>query len=186
MSNFKKLALALLAASACVVNAQSPANGRITKASYVNSYFKFAYTWPAMLTPSPLPAASADGANPGTYEFLLFKAREGGQPFGVVVVAQKLNVSGPHSTPITKSADLIDRIARSLRAGPILTDIVRSEKKGPHGMVFDELSYLQSGKPSSILATQIGGYVILFKCSARTPAEIGAMEHSVLTLRMLK
>jgi hypothetical protein len=62
---------------------------------------------------------------------------------------------------------LIDRIAHSLRSGPILSNITRSEKKSQHGMVFDELSYLQSGKPSSVIAARVGEYLIIFKCNAR-------------------
>jgi hypothetical protein len=182
MSNPWKLALILAAVSACVVNAQSPTDSHTTKVSYVNTYFKFAYTWPAMLKPSTLPSPDANGTTPRTYEFPLFIAREVGQPYGVVIVAQKLGVAGPHSTPLTKSGDLIDRIAHSLRPGPILSDITRSEKKNEHGMVFDELSYLQSGKPSSVIATQVGEYLIVFKCNARSAAEMRAMENSVWTL----
>jgi hypothetical protein len=185
MSKLKELVSILVAVSAYAVIAQSPADGHTTKVSYVDTHFHFAYTWPAMLKPQPLPSASADGSNPRTYESPLFIAREGGEPYGVVIVAQKLGVAGPHSTPLTKSADLIERIARSLRPGPILSNITRSEKKNPRGMVFDELSYLQSGKPSSVIATQVGEYLIIFKCNARSVAEIRAMEDSVLTLRML-
>jgi hypothetical protein len=179
MSNPWKLALILAAVSACVVNAQTPTEGHTTKVSYVNTYFNFAYTWPAMLKPSSLPSPGANGT---AYEFPLFIAREVGQPYGVVIVAQKLGVAGPHSTPLTKSGDLIDRIAHSLRPGPILSNITRSEKKNQRGMVFDELRYLQSGKPSSVIATQVGEYLIVFKCNARSGAEIRAMEDSVWTL----
>lgn len=186
MSKLKGLVFILVAASASVVSAQSPMDGHTTKASYVNTYFKFAYTWPEMLTPVPLPFSGAHDANPRGYEFSLFKAQEGAQPYGVVVVAQKLNVAGPHSSPLTKSGDLIDRIGRSLRPGPILSNINRSEKKNPRGRVFDELSYVQSGVPSSVIATQVGEYLIVFKCNARSAADIRAMEDSVLTLRMLK
>jgi len=186
MSKLQELVLVLVAVSASVVNAQSPTDGHTTKVSYVNSYFHFAYTWPGMLKPSPLPSAGADSANPHPYEYPLFIAREGGQPYGIVVVAQKLGVAGPHSTPLRKSGDLIDRIAHSLRSGPILSNFTRSQKKSSSGMVFDELSYLQMGKPSSVIATQVGEYLIVFKCNAGSAAESRAMEDSVLNLRLLK
>ena len=184
MSKLKIFCFFLMAASACVLNAQAPTTGHVTKVSYVNTYFNFAYTWPAMLKPTPLPDAGASSSH--AYEFPLFMAKEGDQPYGVVIVAQKLNVAGPHSTPLKTSGDLIDRISRSLLPGPILSNIKRSQKKNARGMVFDELSYLQSGKPSAVIATQVGEYLIVFKCNARSDAEIRSMEDSAVMLHMLK
>lgn len=186
MPKLKQLVFFLAALSACLVYAQTPTNGRSTSKSYINTYFHFAYTWPAILRPSPLPSAAPESTNSHAYEFPLFIARQGDQPYGVILVAQKLNVAGPHSTPLTKSADLIDRIERSLRPGPILSNINRSQKKGSNGGVFDEVSYLQNGKPSAILATKVGDYLIVFKCNAQSPADIRAMENSAVALRLLK
>ncbi len=186
MLKSKAVALLVAALSISVLNAQSLTSGRTTNKSYINTYFHFAYTWPAMLEPSPLPSPGAQSADPHAYQFPLFIARQGNQPYGVVVVAQRLNVAGPHSAPLTKSADLIDRIASSLRPGPILSNINRTEKKGSDGQVFDELSYLQSGKPSLILATKIGEYLIVFKCNAQSATDLRAMENSALALRLLK
>lgn len=162
-------------------NAQLPTDGHVSGSSYVNAYFHFAYTWPAMLKPANLPAAS----DPQGYEFLLFLAREGSQPYGVAVVAEKLSVAGPHSAAMKSSADLIDRLANSLRAGPVLSNIAKSEKKNTRGMVFDELTYLQSGKPSAVLATKMGQYLIVFKCNAQSQADMRAMENSAMGIRML-
>lgn len=176
------IALFLAASLTGAANAQLPTDGHVSGSSYVNTYFHFAYTWPANLKPASLPAA----ADPRAYEYLLFLARQGSQPYGVVLVAQKLSVAGPHSATMKTSADLIDRLANSLRAGPVLSNIAKSEQKNARGMVFDELTYLQSGKPSAVLATKMGGYLIVFKCNAQSQGDIRTMENSALGIRLLK
>lgn len=182
----KPICLALLVAASWTgaANAQLPTHGHVSGNAYVNTYFHFAYRWPANLKPGDLPALAA--TDPHAYEFLLFLARQGTQPYGVVLVAQKLSVAGPHSAAMKSSADLIDRIARSLRAGPVLSNIAKSEKKNARGMIFDELTYLQNGKPSAVLATKMGGYLIVFKCNAQSQGDIRTMENSALGIRLLK
>lgn len=177
------VAVALLTIAA---SALPPTDGHIAGKSYVNTYFHISYTWPAMLKPANLPPSSAGYNNAQEYIFPLFSARQGNQPYGIVVVAEKLNVAGPHSTGIRNSADFIDRIARSLRPGPILSNISRSEKKNARGMVFEQLSYLLNGKPASVMATQVGQYLIVFKCSADSTASISRMEGSAMALRVLR
>jgi hypothetical protein len=186
MPKQKTFALILAAFFACFSHAQSPTDGHIAGKSYVNSYFHIAYTWPVMLRPMDLPALSAAPNNPSAYAFPLFTARQGDQPYGVVVVAEKLNVVGPHSAGIKTSGDFVDRIEHTLRPGPILSNIVRSQKKNARGMIFDVLNYQQSGKPSSVIATQVGQYLIVFKCNAQSAADMVQMENSALALRNLK
>jgi hypothetical protein len=176
------LAAALLAGAA---SALPPTDGHIVGNSYVNTYFHISYTWPAMLKPISLPPP-ADNDSAKEYAFPLLIARQGNQPYGIVVVAEKLNVAGPHSAGIKNSGDFIDRVAHSLRPGPILSKFSRSEKKNARGMIFDELSYLQNGKPASVMATQVGQYLIVFKCNADSAASISRMENSALALRILK
>lgn len=179
---FFALLLAALFASASI--AQAPTDGRIAGSSYVNSYFHLTYTWPAILKPQPIPAV--DPKNAGSYEFLLFSAKQGNQPYGTVVVAEKLGVAGPHSTGVKTAADLLDRMHNSLRPGPILSNITRTQKRSPAGIVFEELDYAQNGKPSAVFATQSGQFVLLFKCSAQNPADFVAMQKAVLATRIGK
>ncbi len=174
---------AVLVASAA--NALSPTDGHIAGKSYVNTYFHFSYSWPAALNPTKLPAQPAGDNSAKAYVYPLFSAHQGTQPFGVVVVAEKLNVAGPHSTGLKSSSDYVNRIARSLRPGPVLSNIQQS-KKNARGMVFDELSYRMNGKPAAVIATQVGEFLIVFKCNAQSEADIAEMERSALAMRMLK
>lgn len=182
MLKSRLLALVLTAFSVSIALAQSPADGRIAGNSYVNKYFHLAYTCPPILTPQPIPAADPKNAN--SYEFLLFSARQANQPYGIAVVAQKLNVPGPHSAGVKSAAELIDRMQHSLRPGTVLTNITRSQKKSAGGIVFEQLDYAVNGKPATVLATQSGQYALLFKCSAQNAADLAAMQHSVLAIRL--
>lgn len=186
MPTMKDLAVIAAVLFASAAHAISPTDGHIANNSYVNSYFHFAYTWPTMLTPAKLPPASADANSAKAYMVPLFTARQGNQPYGVVVVAEKLNVAGPHSAGIKSSTEFIDGIARSLRPGPMLSKITRTEKKNARGMVFEELSYMLNGNPAAVMATQMGQYLIVLKCNAQSPADLARMEKSALSLRKVK
>jgi len=175
---------AVLFASAAY--ALSPTDGHVAGKSYVNTYFHFSYSWPAMLNPATLPAQPGGGNGANSYMYPLFSAHQGNQPYGVVIVAEKLNVAGPHSAGLKSSSDYINRMARSLRPGPVLSNIQQYQKRSAHGMVFDELSYRVNGKPASVIATQVGQYLIVFKCNAQSEGDMSQMERSALALRMLK
>lgn len=186
MTKLKILLLMMAVAVAGPACAQTPADGHVAGHAYVNSYFHLSYTWPAALTPAPKAAAAADHGMTNNYQTLLFSARQGNQPYGVVLVAEKLNVAGPHSTGLKSSAEMIDRLASSLHAGPVLSNIVRSQHKGAGGRTFDELNYTINGKPSAVIATQVGQYLIVFKCSAESAAGMAQMEKSALAVRVGK
>lgn len=186
MPKLKVIPVILAVFFAIAATAQSPANGRITGRAYVNSYLHIAYTWPATLQSMPLPKPDTASSSVNAYSYPLFIARQGSQPYGIVGVAEKLNVAGPHSTGIKSAADYIDRLAHSLRPGPILSNFSRSKVKGTAGMTFEKFSYLQNGKPSTVFATQVAQYVVVFKCNAQSASDIAQMEKSVLALREAK
>lgn len=184
MIKLKTLVLMVAAMVPCAAFALSPADGRVAGKSYVNSYFHLTYTWPAMLTPVKLPPPPPEGKS--TYEYMLFSAQQGKQPYGVVMVAHKLGVAGPHSAGLKSSGEMIDRLARSLRPGPVLANISRTQKKNARGEVFDILNYTMSGKPSAVMATQSGQYVIVLKCSAQSANDMAQMQKSALEMRVAK
>lgn len=177
--------LMLAAGFACAAVAQPPAQGHIAGHAYVNPSLHLSYTWPAIVQPVTLPAAQAQN-DPHAYQFVLFSAKEGNQPYGLVMVAQKLNVAGPHSTGIKNSAEMIARLANSLHPGPVLSNIARSQHRSASGRQFDELSYSINGKPAAVIATGVGPYLIVFKCNAASAHDMALMEKSALALRVGK
>lgn len=178
---FAPALLALLLVSA--VSAQSPAKGKITGRTYVNPSLHISYTWPAMLQAKPLPPADAAGSSAQAHSFPLFIAGQGDQPYGIVGVAEKTNVAGPHSAGIKSAAEYIDRLTHSLHTGTLLTNFNRTRVNGASGMTFEKLSYLMRGKPSAVYATQVGQFVVVFKCNAQSAADMTQMEKSVLALK---
>lgn len=186
MTKLKTVVLMMAVAFAGAACAQSPADGHVAGHAYVNAYFHLSYTWPAALTPAPKPAAPPEHAMTNSYQTLLFSARQGTQQYGVVLVAEKLNVAGPHSSGLKSSAEMIDRLAGSLRAGPVLGNIHRSQYKSASGRTFDELSYTINGKPSAVIATQVGQYLLVFKCNAESAAGMAQLEKSAFAVRVGK
>ena len=178
--------LILAALVAAVAFAQSPANGRINGRTYVNPSLHISYTWPAMLESKPLPPPDTASASVHAYSYPLLIAGQGSQPYGVVVVAEKLNVAGPHSTGIVSAAGYIDRLTQSLHPGPMLSNFNRSKATGKSGAIFEKLSYQMQSKPAAVFATQVGRYVLVFKCNAQSAADMAQMENSVLALQKVK
>jgi hypothetical protein len=76
-------------------NAQSPTDGKVAGNQYVNSYFHISYAWPKILQPYDTGSLQLPSQSPYSNEFLLFSARQGGQPYGVVILAERLKLPDP-------------------------------------------------------------------------------------------
>ncbi len=185
MSPIKTLVLLAGALLSSAAFALSPSDGHIAGKAYVNSYFHLTYAWPSSLTPQSLPTATADSGGKA-YAFHLFSALQKDPSYGVVLVAEKLNIAGPHSNGVQSSVDYISRIEHGLKPGPILSNIVHTQRKNTRGMVFEELSYLQNGRPASVMATQVGEYLLVFKSNAPSSWDMAQIESSVLSARVTK
>jgi hypothetical protein len=55
-----------------------------------------------------------------------------------------------------------------------------------NGLVFDEVEYTQNGEYSAGIVTPVGQYLIVFKCNARSAADLAEMSASALALLPLK
>lgn len=181
-SFYMLLALSLLASQSF---AQSPTNGRVENTAYVNSYFHFSYTWPKILQPYDTNLLRLGPQSPYGNEFLLFSAREGQEPSGVVIIAEKLNVPTPHSSGIRDSADFLRKFMR-FSPEEHVTNLSKKHFNGANGLVFDEVDYAQNGEFSSGVITTIGKFLIVFKCNAKSEAELAAMTKSAAELRLRK
>jgi hypothetical protein len=88
------------------IQAQVPSDGRIEAGTYKNSYFRFSYEWPKFLQPFNVASLILPPKSPYNNEFLLFSARQGGEPYGIVVVAAKMNVPTAHTRASGASSSL--------------------------------------------------------------------------------
>jgi hypothetical protein len=179
--------LILLSLSIAASNgfSQSPNDGKVLENSYVNSYFKFSYTWPAMLRPYDTKSLNLPQSSPYANEFMLFSARLGDEPYGVLVVAERLNAITPHSRGIRDGADFLDRVARF---NPEQHAVIESRKHfaNADGVPFDELIYTTNGEYTSAISAQIGSFLIVFRCNAKSEADLAEMNRSVVALRLIK
>jgi hypothetical protein len=181
----KHLALLLLFATTFCGLAQSPSEGKVVGNAYVDSYFKFSYVWPAMLKPYETNSPNAPAISPDANEFILFSARQGDEPFGIVVTAERLKTVTPHSKGARDGADFLVRMEK-FRPEQHAVIQARNHFKNAAGLTIDQLIYTENGEFSSATAVQIGGFLIVFKCNAKSQADLGEMNRSVVAVRTIK
>jgi hypothetical protein len=116
---------------------------------------------------------------------MLFSARQGNEPFGVIVLAERLNVKTPHSNGIKDGADFIDRVERF---NPEQHAVVQSRKHfvSMDGLPIDQLIYTTNGEHTSAIAVQIKDFLIAFRCNAKSENDLAKMNRSVVELHLIK
>jgi hypothetical protein len=184
---FLGITLFLSLFSACP--AQNPTDGHVEGNAYVNSYFRLSYSWPRILNPVDNSTLKLPAPSPYANEFLLFAARQGDEPHGVVVLAEKLNVRTPHSTGIRDGADFLDRLIRGFKPEEQAVILSRKHFTNADGIPFDEFDYTtggEGGEYSSGIAAQVGAYLIAFKCDAKSSADLAQMTKSIIALHVQK
>ncbi len=181
----KECLILLLILNPIFVSARPPDDGKIVGNAYVNSYFKFSYTWPAMLKPFDTNSVNLPPKSPYPNEFLLFVARQGDEPFGIVALAERLNAVTPHSKGIRDGVDFLDRVERfSPEQHAVIK--TRNHFTNAAGLTIDQLIYTENGAYSSAVAAQMGGFLIVFKCNAKSLADLEEMDKSVLAISLIK
>ncbi|MGA3033907.1 MAG: hypothetical protein ABSD70_11520 [Terracidiphilus sp.] len=184
MRKLLSLAFLTIPALACLTaQAQSPTDGRTEGGAYVNSYFHLTYRWPGILQPTDMRALQLGPGSPYGNEFLLFAARQGDAPDGIVILAERLNYPTPHSRGIRDSADFLDRL---MRFHPEEHVVILSKKHfaGASGLVFDEFDYTQDGAFNAGVVTTVGQFLIVFKCNAATATDLEQMTKSAAAMEI--
>ncbi len=181
----RHIVLLLLILYPIFVSAQSPDDGRVLGNTYVNSYFKFSYPWPSMLKPYDTKSLSLPPKSPYANEFLLFAARQGDESFGIVALAERLNAVTPHSKGIRDSADFLDRVER-FRPEQHAVIKARNHFTNAAGLTIDQLIYTENGAYSSAVVAQLSGFLIVFKCNAKSLADLEEMDKSVAAISLTK
>lgn len=162
---------------------QSPTDGRVEGNAYVNTYFRLSFVWPKMLKPYETKSLGVPQSSPYANEFLLFSAKQGDAPFGVIIFAEKLNVRTAHSTGIRDGTDFLDRAIQTFRPAGNPKILSRTKLKNSDGRMFEVLDYVIDGEYTSGIVTQVGQYLIVFKCNARSSVDLAEMNKSALALR---
>jgi hypothetical protein len=183
----RKLPAALIFVTLLAIRvlAQSLADSHFEAHSYVNTYFHFSYTWPEILQPYD-PTVLHLPHNPSNNEFLLFSARQGQEPFGIVVMAERLHVPTAHTNGIQNGADFVDRAVHTLDSAGNPKILLRKHFVNASGIEIDELDYVIYGEYSSGIAARFGDFVVAFRCNAKSAEDLARMTHSVADLHTQK
>jgi hypothetical protein len=167
-----------------LIHAQTPTDGHVLGTSYENTYFKFTYTWPKFLQPFDVNSLQPPKRSPLNNEFMLFSARQGAEPHGIIMIAERMNVPTEHSSGLKSSSDLMDLIAR-FRPEQNVTMQHRKHFSNADALVIDELDYLEDGVPSSAIVFQIKDFLIVSKCNAKSALELDEMNKSIVEIRRI-
>jgi hypothetical protein len=178
------LAVFFLGCSA-LIYAQSTADGHVVGHSYENTYFKFMYTWPKFLQPYDVNSLQFAKRSPSDNEFLLFSARQGAEPYGVVAIAERMNVPTQHNGGLKSSSDMMNLIVH-FRPEQNVTGQSLRHLTNADGLAIDELDYVENGIPSSAIVFQIKDFLIAFKCNAKSASELSEMNKSIAEIRRIK
>jgi hypothetical protein len=179
------LPILFCALSALGSRAQAPTDGHLNASSYENTYFQFSYAWPKMLRPVDTSTLQLPRSSPNNNEFLLFSAQQGDSPFGVVIMAEKMGPTS-HNPGFKNAADFLDRIVRSFKPEEHMKVLARTHVKNAEGRDFEELDYQDGSGWNAGVVTQIGQFLILFKCNAQSAADLSAMTKSILASHPIK
>jgi len=165
--------------------AQVPTDGHLTANSYANTFFNLSYSWPKMLQPAD-PASFQFRKSPYNNEFFLFSLQQGDTSFGVLAVAEKTGPT-PHSGGFQNPSEFIDFVIHSFNPEENLKILARKTVRNPDGIEFEELDYgSKYDKFASGIATQSGQFLMVFRCSAQSAADLSTMTKSVLASHRLK
>lgn len=123
-------------------------------------------------------------ANSTSDEFLVMTARQGNQPFGIVMLAERLNVG---RSPMGNAEDFLRKMQNTWRAGQTGQVVVgKTHWTSPEGFTFDELDYRIPGDEfDAAVVTRVGDYLLASRCNAKTEADLRAMTESIKAMRKI-
>ena len=171
----------LLAAISPASHAQSPINGHVINGRYFNSFFQISFAWPEAYVPVDLATLGLPAPASTDNEFLLFVARQGNQPYGFTLIAERLSPRIASPSRIVDGPDFLDRIAIS-HAGQPFTQVDREHFISPYGFVMDELDYKLGNEYDAGIAIKFGSFLLVFKCTAKNQRDLDTMTKFVRIL----
>jgi hypothetical protein len=111
-------------------------------------------------------------------EVPLMAAKEGDDPYGIVVIAERLNVG---RVPIVDAVDFMRRVEEGRDPNAILG---RGETTNASGLVIDHLEWKEpNGQFGSAVITRVQDYLIVARCNAKSESDIKAMVDAFTSMR---
>lgn len=171
------VAIVLLTTAGCSRQAsQGSGNGR----TVIDRQFHIAFDLPPILQPTPLSslnlhAKSTADAHP------IAAARQGGEPFGIILIAQKMQES-PNG--IRSAKDFLYRVLLSRSTAD--TPGTRGHAVNPSGLEFDWLDWrAPNGEYDSAVVTRRGDYLLAARCNAKTTDDLEAMKKALMAMKVI-
>jgi hypothetical protein len=178
--------VALFAVAVALAGAQSPNDGRVDGGAYLNSYFRVSYLWPQILQPMDTRQLKTQPPASSTTEFLLFTAREGSKPFGVVLMAEKPSFHAQRSDGLNESRTFLEQVKKWWDPSGNPKVLQEMHSTNADGLTFYELDYTIFGEYSAAIATQIGEFQLVFRCNASSAPDLAQMTKSALETRRIR
>jgi len=111
-------------------------------------------------------------------DFPMMAAKEGDDPYGIVMIAQRLNVG---RMPLVDAADFMRKVENGRDPNAILG---RGETTNASGLVMDHLDWKEpNGQFGSAVITRVRDYLIVVRCNAKSKADIKAMVDAFTSMR---
>jgi len=157
---------------------QSTADGSVQGNVYRNRYFKISLALPPNLHAVELSSLNVHAPS-GKNEVFLFAAREGALPYGIVALAERLNVG---SNPIVDGHDFLRRVRETREVGEVIDGQFSIVKI--NGPTFERLDYeTPKVEFDSAIVTRVGDYLLVFRCNAKSKEELNVMVDAVTAMR---
>jgi len=113
-----------------------------------------------------------------TDDFPMMAAKEGDDPYGIVMIAQRLNVG---RMPLVDASDFMRRVEKGRDPNAILG---RGETTNASGLVMDHLDWKEpNGQFGSAVITRVQDYLIVVRCNAKSESDIKAMVNAFTSMR---
>lgn len=101
------------------------------------------------------------------------------------MIAEKLHVPTEHDpSGFRDGADFLNRIGKGWN--PPMKVLSKKSLTNKDGFLFDELDYMVANEYQSGIAMQVGEYIVVFRCNAKSSSDLAVMTKSVLAIRRSK
>lgn len=158
--------------------AQSSKDGSFTGRTYTNAYFHLSFDLPALLEPEALNSTTLHAA-PSADAWMMAVARQGKQPYGMILISQHIQPNG-----IRSAEDFLRRVRNTRDPGDIAG--ASGHKANAGGLVFDWFDWkTASGERDSAVLTQRGDYLIVARCNTRNDGELEAMKNALFGMHLI-
>lgn len=167
-------------------SALSPSSGHVEKSAYMNDFFNLSYAWPNSLRPIDTATLNVRPPAQSENEILLFSAKKEREGSGIIIFAEKPDSKYQPANGRSVGQDFLDHVKKWLDPAGHPKITRETQMTNSSGILFYELDYIHFGEYTSAIVTEVGEYQIVFRCNAKSSADLAEITKSVLSSRHIK